>query len=58
VRDPGIPLAICRPDCSVRLIESRERRHHFQRAAIRELGLDNAIAAAGSGGRVPSERAA
>jgi 16S rRNA (guanine527-N7)-methyltransferase len=39
---PGIPLAICRPDCGVRLIESRERRHHFQRAAIRELDLDNA----------------
>jgi 16S rRNA (guanine527-N7)-methyltransferase len=38
---PGIPLAICRPQCSVRLVESRERRHHFQRAAIRELGLDN-----------------
>jgi 16S rRNA (guanine527-N7)-methyltransferase len=38
---PGLPLAICRPDCTVRLVESRERRHHFQRAAIRELGLAN-----------------
>ena len=44
---PGLPLAICRPDCSVRLIESRERRHHFQRAAIRELALDNATAVLG-----------
>jgi 16S rRNA (guanine527-N7)-methyltransferase len=44
---PGIPLAICRPHCSVRLVESRERRHHFQRAAIRELGLDNATALLG-----------
>jgi 16S rRNA (guanine527-N7)-methyltransferase len=44
---PGIPLAICRPDARVRLIEARERRHHFQRAAIRALGLDNAIAVLG-----------
>jgi len=41
---PGLPLAICRPYCSVRLIESRQRRHHFQRAAIRQLGLANATA--------------
>ena len=44
---PGIPLAICRPRCTVLLVESRERRHHFQRAAIRELGLDNARALLG-----------
>jgi 16S rRNA (guanine527-N7)-methyltransferase len=44
---PGIPLAICRPHCAVRLVESRERRHHFQRAAIRELGLENATALLG-----------
>jgi 16S rRNA (guanine527-N7)-methyltransferase len=44
---PGLPLAICRPHCSVRLVESRERRHHFQRAAIRELSLDNATAVLG-----------
>jgi 16S rRNA G527 N7-methylase RsmG len=31
----------------VLLVESRERRHHFQRAAIRELGLDNATALLG-----------
>ena len=41
---PGLPLAICRPNCSVRMVESRERRHHFQRAAIRALGLENAVA--------------
>ena len=40
---PGLPIAICRPRCQVRLVESRERRHHFQRAAVRELGLDNAV---------------
>jgi 16S rRNA (guanine(527)-N(7))-methyltransferase RsmG len=44
---PGLPLAIFRPHCSVRLVESRERRHHFQRAAIRELGLDNVTALLG-----------
>jgi 16S rRNA (guanine527-N7)-methyltransferase len=44
---PGLPLAICRPRCTVRMIESRERRHHFQRAAIRELRLENAIAVLG-----------
>ncbi|MGH7338331.1 MAG: 16S rRNA (guanine(527)-N(7))-methyltransferase RsmG, partial [Myxococcota bacterium] len=44
---PGLPLAICRPHCEVRLVESRARRHHFQRAAIRDLGLDNATALLG-----------
>ena len=39
---PGLPLALCRPGTHIRLIESRERRHHFQRAAIRALGLSNA----------------
>jgi len=38
---PGIPIALCRPDTRVLLIESRQRRHHFQRAAVRELGLKN-----------------
>lgn len=41
---PGLPLAICRPASQIWLVESRERRHHFQRAAIRELGLANAVA--------------
>ena len=40
---PGLPIAILRPDCRVTLVESRERRHHFQRAAVRELGLDNVL---------------
>jgi 16S rRNA (guanine527-N7)-methyltransferase len=39
---PGLPLAICRPGCRVTLVEARERRHHFQRAAVRTLGLVNA----------------
>lgn len=39
---PGLPIAIVRgAACSVTLLDSRRRRHHFQRAAIRELGLEN-----------------
>jgi 16S rRNA (guanine527-N7)-methyltransferase len=44
---PGLPMALCWPDCSVTLVESRERRHHFQRAAVRELGLTNVTATRG-----------
>jgi 16S rRNA (guanine527-N7)-methyltransferase len=36
---PGLPIALARPGCAVTLVESRERRVHFQRAAIRALGL-------------------
>lgn len=38
---PGLPIAIMEPDTTVTLVDSRERRHHFQRAARRELGLSN-----------------
>ena len=38
---PGLPVAILLPDVQVTLVDSRQRRHHFQRAAIRELGLEN-----------------
>ena len=38
---PGLPLAIVEPSVKVTLVESRQRRHHFQRAARRELALDN-----------------
>lgn len=40
---PGLPLAILRPASRVLLVESRERRHHFQLAAIRALRLPNAV---------------
>jgi len=39
---PGLPVAILRPQTRVTLVESRQRRHHFQRAVRRELGLANA----------------
>jgi len=38
---PGLPIAILRPSVRVTLVEARLRRHHFQRAAIRKLGLGN-----------------
>ena len=38
---PGLPLAILHPERRIVLIEARERRHHFQRMAIRALGLTN-----------------
>jgi 16S rRNA (guanine527-N7)-methyltransferase len=44
---PGLPLAIARPELRVLLVDARERRHHFQRAAIRSLGLGNVRALRG-----------
>jgi len=44
---PGLPIAILRPDRQVTLVESRLRRHHFQRAALRALGLTNVTAVLG-----------
>jgi 16S rRNA (guanine527-N7)-methyltransferase len=44
---PGLPLAILWPSCQVTLVESRERKHYFQRTAIRALGLSNAQALRG-----------
>lgn len=38
---PGLPLAILRPESRLSLVEARERRHYFQRAAVRALGLSN-----------------
>ena len=38
---PGLPIAILRPRARVTLVDSRERRHHFQRTVCRELGLGN-----------------
>ena len=52
---PGLPIAILRPACRVTLVESRERRHHFQRAVIRELGLVNARALRGRAERLEPE---
>ena len=39
---PGLPVALLEPGTRVLLVESRLRRHHFQKAACRELGLAQA----------------
>lgn len=38
---PGMPIAILRPETRVALVDSRERRNHFQRHAVRILNLKN-----------------
>jgi 16S rRNA (guanine527-N7)-methyltransferase len=37
---PGLVIACLRPDCDVRLVESRKRRIEWLQRAISELGLD------------------
>lgn len=44
---PGLPMAVLAPDRRFLLVEARERRHHFQRAAIRDLALHNVEARRG-----------
>lgn len=50
---PGLPIAILAPETQVILVESRERRHHFQRTAVRDLGLGNATPVLGRAERLP-----
>ena len=38
---PGFPIGILAPSLPLLLVEARLRRHHFQKAARRELALDN-----------------
>ncbi len=51
---PGLPIAVLRPGSSVTLVESRHKRHHFQRAALRELGLCNATPLLGRAEALPA----
>ncbi len=37
---PGLPIAIVHPELDVHLVDSRLKRHHFQREARRRLGLE------------------
>jgi 16S rRNA (guanine527-N7)-methyltransferase len=54
---PGLPLAILAPEARVVLVEARLRRHHFQRAAVRELGLPLVLARRGRIEETPPEPA-
>lgn len=49
---PGLPLAILHPHLAVRLVEARRKRSHFQRAARRDLGLENVSSILGRSDRV------
>jgi 16S rRNA (guanine527-N7)-methyltransferase len=40
---PGIPIAICRPDSYITLLESIHKRGQFLRTAIEAIGLTNTI---------------
>ena len=53
---PGLPIAVLCPQARVLLIDSRERRHHFQRHAIRELALENVVALRGRFDELEAER--
>jgi 16S rRNA (guanine527-N7)-methyltransferase len=44
---PGLPLAILWPECQITMVDSRLRKNHFQRTAIRALDLPNARAVRG-----------
>lgn len=46
---PGIPVAVLRPDCTVDLIESHQRKAAFLREACRELPNVNVISKRGEG---------
>jgi 16S rRNA (guanine527-N7)-methyltransferase len=52
---PGLPLAVLWPGTRVTLIESRERRVHFQRAAIRALEVRNVRALWGRSDQITRE---
>jgi 16S rRNA (guanine527-N7)-methyltransferase len=51
---PGLPLAVLRPECALLLVEAREKRHHFQRAAVRALKLGNVETVWGRAERLPA----
>lgn len=52
---PGLPLALLWRHARFTLVESRERRHHFQRAAVRLLGLENVSPRLGRAEALPAE---
>ena len=51
---PGLPIAAVWPGAELTLVEARERRHHFQRTCVRELGLGNARPILGRAEELPA----
>lgn len=52
---PGLPLAVLFPSREFVLVEARERRVHFQRYLIRELGLKNVSSLRGRAEEIPPQ---
>jgi 16S rRNA (guanine527-N7)-methyltransferase len=52
---PGLPIAILRPRVRITLVEARLKRHHFQRAVTRELGLGNVASLRGRAEELPPQ---
>lgn len=55
---PGVPLAICAPHLTWRLLEPRQRRAAFLEEVIRRLGLDCEVVAATAEGAATDPRLA
>ena len=51
---PGLPIAILKPHLTVLLIESRQKRHHFQREARRQLRLERVTPVLGRSDEIES----
>ncbi len=51
---PGLPMAILFPGRQFTLVESRERKHHFQREAVRRLSLENVRTLRGRAEELPA----
>ena len=52
---PGLPIAILCPELDVWLVDSRSKRHHFQREARRRIGLSNVYPVLGRSEQVNPE---
>lgn len=51
---PGLPIAILHPHLEVRLVEARQKRHHFQREVRRRLELRGAVPLLGRSDQIES----
>lgn len=52
---PGIPLAICRPDCQFTLVDSNSKKTRFVQQAVLELKLDNVDVVHGRVEQLPAD---